>query len=99
MLGRVLRRVGADFEARYHYRPWLVESFVEPEHDAASFKAANFVCVGPTTGRGRCDRAHEGACAAKSVYMYALAPHWRRTLGVARVEAAPSLGPEGLDIW
>ena len=24
--GRVLRRVGADFEARYGYRPWLVEA-------------------------------------------------------------------------
>ena len=26
VLGRVLRRVGADFEARYHYRPWVVEA-------------------------------------------------------------------------
>ena len=32
---------GEDFEARYHYRPWLVETFVEPEHDGISFKAAN----------------------------------------------------------
>ncbi len=58
VLGRVLRRVGADFEARYHYRPWLVETFVE--HDGACFRAANFACVGPTAGRGRCDRAHDG---------------------------------------
>ena len=98
VLGRVLRRVEADFEARYHYRPWLVETFVAPEHDGACLRAANFVCVGPTAGRGRCDRAHERARTTKSVYMYELAPHWRRTLGVARVEAAPSPGPgEGLD--
>ena len=98
VLGRVLRRVGADFEARYHYRPWLVETFVEPEHDAVSFKAANFVCIGPTAGRGRCDRAHDGARTVKSVYMYELAPHWRRSLGVTRVETAPSRSPgEGLD--
>ena len=87
-----------DFEARYHYRPWLVETFVAPAHDGASFRAANFVCVGPTAGRGRGDRAHDRTPTVKSVYMYALAAHWRRTLGVARVEAAPSLGPgEGLD--
>ena len=93
VLGRVLRRVEADFEARYHYRPWLVETFVEPEHEGVSFKAANFVCVGPTAGRGRCDRAHDGTRTVKSVYLYELAPHWRHQLGLARVEAAPSRSP------
>ena len=98
VLGRVLRRVAQDFEARYHYRPWLVETFVDPAHDGVCFQAANFVCVGRTAGRGRCDRAHEGARTVKSVYLYELAPHWRRRLGVARVEAAPSRSPgEGLD--
>ena len=88
----------ADFEARYHYRPWLVETFVAPEHDGATFKAANFVCIGRTAGRGRCDRTHDHACAVKSVYLYELTPHWRRALGVARVDAAAALGPgEGLD--
>ena len=98
VLGRVLRRVEADFEARYHYRPWVVETFIAPEHDGASFRAANFVCAGSTAGRGRCDRAHVGARTVKSVYLYELTPHWRRRLGVARVEAAPSRSPgEGLD--
>ena len=98
VLGRVLRRVAADFEARYGYRPWLVETFVAPEHDGASLRAANFVCVGHTAGRGRCDRTHDGGRTVKSVYLYELAAHWRRSLGVARAEAAPSLGPgEGLD--
>ena len=98
VLGRVLRRVERDFEARYRYRPWLVETFVEPSHDAVSFRAANFVCVGHTAGRGRGDRAHEGARTVKSVYLYELARHWRRSLGVARVDAAPSRSPgEGLD--
>ena len=98
VLGRVLRRVEADFEARYHYCPWLVETFVAPAHDGACFRAANFVRVGPTAGRGRCDRAHHSARTVKSVYLYELAAHWRRTLGVARVEAAPSRSPgEGLD--
>ena len=98
VLGRVLRRLERDFEARYRYRPWLVETFVGPEHDAASFRAANFVCVGVTAGRGRCDRAHDGGRTAKSVYLYELARHWRDSLGVARVERAPSRPPgEGLD--
>ena len=43
VLGRVLRRVEADFEVRYRYRPWLVETFVAPAHEGASFRAANRV--------------------------------------------------------
>ena len=93
VLGQVLARVAEDFEARYQYRPWLVETFVGPAHDGASFKAANFVWVGQTAGRGRQDRDHARARPVKSVYMYALEPHWRRRLGVARVDAAPALAP------
>ena len=63
-----------------------------------SFKAANFVWVGHTAGRGRQDRDHARARPVKSVYMYELEPHWRRRLGVARVATAPALAPaEGLD--
>ena len=98
VLGRVLARLAEDFEARYRYRPWLVETFVGPAHDGASFKAANFVWVGHTAGRGRQDRDHARARPVKSVYMYELEPHWRRRLGVARVAAAPALAPaDGLD--
>ena len=70
VLGQVLARVAEDFEARYQYRPWLVETFVGPAHDGASFKAANFVWVGQTAGRGRQDRDHARARPVKSVYMY-----------------------------
>ena len=94
----MLARLAEDFEARYRYRPWLVETFVGPAHDGASFKAANFVWVGHTAGRGRQDRDHARARPVKAVYMYELEPHWRRRLGVARVAAAPALAPaDGLD--
>ena len=53
VLGRVLRRLPADFEARYGYSLWRVETFVEFRHHASSLKAANFVRVGQTVGRGR----------------------------------------------
>lgn len=98
VLGQVLARLPEDFESRYRYRPWLVETFVGPEHDGASFKAANFVCVGHTAGRGRQDRGHARAGTVKSVYMYELETRWRRQLGLAEVAAAPALAPgDGLD--
>ena len=98
VLGRILRRLPMDFEARYGYRPWLVETFVEPSRSGVSLRAANFLCVGRTTGRGRQDRDKRQAETVKSVYMYALAPDWRRRLDVPFVDHAPALAPgEGLD--
>ena len=52
VLGRVLRRLPEDFQQRYGYRPWLVETFVLPAHDGASLRAANFVRIGQTRPAG-----------------------------------------------
>ncbi len=100
VLGMVLRRVGGDFEARYGYRPWLVESFVEADEAGTCFQAANFVCVGQTAGRGRNDRNHDSAVGVKSIYMYSLTRDWWSQLGRANVPLDPNrpLDPgEGLD--
>ena len=60
VLGRILRRLPRDFEIRYGYRPWLVETFLEAQYDGASLRAANFLRVGETAGRGRQDRENGG---------------------------------------
>ena len=98
VLGRVLRRLPADFEARYGYRPWLVETCVAAGQSGASLRAANFLRLGETTGRGRQDRGQRDAGSLKTVYVYELERSWRRRLGVERVEHEPVLEPgEGLD--
>ena len=98
VLGLALRRLPEDFEQRYGYRPWLVETFVGPDQAGTCFRAANFVAVGSTAGRGRQDREKRRAQSEKTVYMYPLEANWRQRLGVAFVDAAPSLQPaEGLD--
>ena len=57
-LGLCLRRLPADFERRYGYRPALVETFVEKDrHAGTSLAAANWVLAGETAGRGRGPRA------------------------------------------
>ena len=97
-LGRVVRAVGADFERQYGYRPWLLETFVdESEHAGTSWRAANWVRVGETAGRGRQDRSHALAETRKAVYMYALEAAWRERLAVpppALVALAPGDGLE-----
>ena len=96
-LGRVLRRLPQDFEARYGYRPWLVETFVSPPWSGRSLMAANFLRLGLTAGRGRQDVTNSRATVRKQVYVYELDRRWRSRLGVDFVDHAPSLMPgEGL---
>ena len=90
VLGRRLRRLPADFEARYGYAPYLVETFVDAAHSGASVRAANWRLLGETAGRGRQDRANAAALGRKRVYVYELAPEWRRRLGVGAGAALPS---------
>lgn len=83
ILGACLRRVGKDFEARYGYRPWLVESFVDRErHAGTCFQAANWERVGQTKGRGRNDRERRSPETVKDVYVYPLVSDFRRRMGV-----------------
>ena len=66
------RQMPHDWEIRYSCRPLLLETLV----DAARFRgtcyrAANWIHVGQTTGRGRMDRAHQAhGQAIKDVYVY-----------------------------
>jgi Druantia protein DruA len=58
-LGLALRRLPADWQARYGVAPLLVETLVDPARYAGScYRAANWVEVGETAGRGRDDRHH-----------------------------------------
>lgn len=100
VLGMVLRRVGADYEAQYGYRPWLVESFVDTQHFiGTSYRAANWLEIGQTQGRGRQDRFKENAKTVKAIYVYELDPDVRARLAAiaepVQVTALPIT--EGLD--
>ncbi len=89
VLGLARRRVGRDWQQRYGYAPVLLESFVEPARGAgSSYRAANWVELGQTRGRGRQDRAHAGAATKKTVFVYPLCEQWRDELGVGRGAAA-----------
>ena len=97
-LGRILRRLPRDFMARYGFRPWLAESFTDQGYDGVCLRAANFLCVGETSGRGRQDAGKRRAATVKSVFMRELDSRWRRRLGVPPVDHAPSLEPsDGLN--
>jgi hypothetical protein len=76
------RQVPRDWECRYGHRLLLLETLV----DAARFRgtcyrAANWIHVGQTAGRGRMDREHKAhGQAVKDIYVYALVRAARQRL-------------------
>lgn len=69
-----VRRLPADWEARYGVRPLLLETLVDPARFRGTcYRAANWLPLGETVGRGRMDRANvRSGDAPKSVYVYPL---------------------------
>jgi hypothetical protein len=81
LLGMVSRRVARDWKERYAYRPALLETFVEIEKfKGTCYKAANWICVGNTKGRGKLDVKNEWAKPVKSIWLLPLNRHFRRIL-------------------
>lgn len=96
VLSLCLRRLAADWACRYGITPLLVESFVErARFRGSSYRAANFVHVGHTAGRGREDRGHCARLPVKDVYLYALHSDWRARL--LAEPAAPVVGAQDQD--
>ena len=73
LLSLAVRRLPADWNRLYAYRPLLLETFVHAErHTAACYRAANWTWVGHTKGRGRMDRHFKAAVPKKAVLLYPL---------------------------
>ena len=81
VLALAARRVRADFAGAYGIEPALLETFVEVGRFAGTcYRAANWLEVGVTQGRGKGDRHHRAALPVKAVYLYPLRPDCRQVL-------------------
>ncbi|MCO6440610.1 MAG: DUF4338 domain-containing protein, partial [Nitrococcus mobilis] len=82
VLALTARQVRVDFARAYGIEPVLLESFVEVGRFAGTcYRAANWVQLGYTTGRGKRDRRHRATLPVKAVYVQALRCDFRRVLG------------------
>jgi hypothetical protein len=99
VLGAVQRRIGEDYETKYAIRPWLLETFLDTEtHHGGCYRAANWLCIGRTAGRGRQDRHTRSSETVKAVYVYPLAADFRARMGITEAAGPPALAPgAGLD--
>jgi len=82
ILGMAIREFPQHFEARYGYRPLLLESFVDDTHQGTCYKAANWQWLGKTKGRGRQDTKKQSPESIKDIYVYSLVEDFRLKLGL-----------------
>lgn len=82
LLSQVARRLSPDWQHKYGHPIYLLESFVERgRFRGTCYRAANWLCVGQTRGRGRQGaNPMEPTEPAKDVYLYPLSRHFRRHL-------------------
>jgi len=81
LLGRICRRLAQDWWSVYQEFLVLAETFVDSQRfKGTCYRAANWLCLGQSRGRGRNDREHEGGQPFKSVWCYPLKRDFRRPL-------------------
>lgn len=81
ILGNVCGRISADWIDKYGHPIHLLETFVHRERFRGScYRAAGWIHVGATTGRGRNDPHQTLTVPVKDIYLYALNGDFRRRL-------------------
>jgi hypothetical protein len=81
ILARAARQLPDDFQTRYAYRPVLIETFVErPRFTGTCYRAANWIHVGQTQGRGKLDRYNLRDKPIKDIYLRPLHRQFRDIL-------------------
>jgi hypothetical protein len=81
ILGRIGQRVSPDWEALYAHPIYFLETFVDPERFRGTcYRAANWVLLGETTGRGKDDQTNRPNRSIKQLLAYPLTPRFRQLL-------------------
>lgn len=81
VLARIARRLSADWQKIYGHPVHFLETFVDPTRfKGTCYRAANWVHLGRTTGRGKDDQTHKPNRTIKDVLGYALDKGFRDLL-------------------
>jgi hypothetical protein len=81
VLSQALARLANDWQSRYGITPVLVETFVDrSRYRGTCYRAANWIYLGQTQGRGRQDRLHLAQGTIKDIWVYPLQAHWQTIL-------------------
>jgi hypothetical protein len=92
LLGRMARVLSADWQRLYAHPIHWVETFVDPQRFRGTcYRAANWISLGMTTGRGKDDREHKVNRSLKEVLGYPLVKDFRERLSRLPPPTPPKL--------
>jgi hypothetical protein len=81
LLGRMARVLPQDWQRLYGHPVWFLETFVDPQRFRGTcYRAANWICLGRTTGRGKDDQTGKPNRSIKEVWGYPLSRRFRERL-------------------
>ncbi len=81
LLGRIAEVLPADWQRVYNHPIYFFETFVDTERfKGTCYKAANWIYLGKTTGRGKNDQTNKPNRSIKAVYGYPLSKNFREVL-------------------
>ncbi len=81
ILGRMARMLAQDWERIYGHPVYFLETFVDPQRFRGTcYRAANWICLGRTTGRGKDDQTGKPNRPIKEVWGYPLGRDFRAPL-------------------
>ena len=81
LLGRIARRLSADWRALYAHPIYFVETFIDPgRFRGTCYRAANWIVMGQTTGRGKDAPTRQVIRSIKDVLGYPLVKDFRQRL-------------------
>jgi hypothetical protein len=82
ILGRMAARISDDWQRMYGHPVYFLETFVDPERFRGTcYRAANWVLLGKTTGRGKQSNSYVPNRSIKQVLGYPLTTRFRELLG------------------
>jgi hypothetical protein len=82
LLGRMVRALAGEWEQVYGHPVWFAETFVYPaKFKGTCYRAANWIDLGRTTGRGKDDQTKRPNRPLKDVLGYPLTKRFRELLG------------------
>lgn len=82
VLGRMARRLSDDWERLYHHPIYFLETFVDrSRHPGSCYRAANWIILGQTSGRGHRCATWQPNRPVKLVLGYPLVKQFRALLG------------------
>ena len=95
ILSRAASQLVIDWPRHYGYRPMLLETLVDTQRfHGTCYRAANWIYLGETSGRGRMDRHHRTDITPKTIFVFPLCRRVQHSLCTSGPPPVPTTDQE-----